>query len=98
MVDLRGVGAVQVWHGPGEPCVFNSNGGKASQHSPSLALIELPPSPYRAEGVFDIARIGGEKGLFLTSLAELNTKSVVFSPRFFQEVLDELRGVTCSAC
>lgn len=89
---------MQVGHGPGEPAVVRSSGRKARQHPPSLALIGLPPSPYRADWGFGIARTGGERGPFLTSLAELNAKSVVFSPRFFQEVLHELRGVSCSAC
>lgn len=65
--------------------------------SPSLALIELPPSPYRDEGLSVMARIGGERGLFLTLLVELKANSSVFSPRLFQEMLHKLRGVTCSA-
>ena len=97
MVDLRGADAVQVGHGPGSPVFFRSIGRKASQRPPSLALIELPPSPYRDNGLSGVARIGGERGLFLILPVELNTKSIVFSPRFFQEMLHELRGVTCSA-
>lgn len=44
-----------------------------------LALIELPPSSYRDEGLSVMARIGGERGLFFTLLVELKTNSGVFS-------------------
>lgn len=77
---------------------FQEHWQKTSQCSPSLALTELPSSLYGDEGLSGMARrIGVERGLFLTLPVELNTKHIVFSPRFFQEMLQELRGVTCSA-
>jgi len=89
------------WAWAWKTCVFRSIGRKASQHSPSLALIELLPSPYRGKGLFGVVRVGREGELFLTLPVELNTKSIVFSPRFFQEMLHELQGcylLSLNAC